>query len=51
MNSSSQALAKDLIELLRKYNLKEKIIAYVKDEGSNLNIMTRAFKSIVNCNI
>jgi len=37
MDTSGQALAKDLIELLGKYNLKKKIIAYVKDEGSNLN--------------
>jgi ligand-binding sensor domain-containing protein len=38
------SFGKDLIELLGKSNLKEKIIAYVKDEGSNLNTMTRAFK-------
>jgi hypothetical protein len=40
-----------LIELLGKYNLKKKIIAYVKDEGYNLNTMTKTLKSIVNCNI
>jgi hypothetical protein len=51
MDSSSQTLVKDLIELLGKYNLKEKIIAYVKDEGSNLNIMIRPFKFGVNCDI
>jgi hypothetical protein len=51
MDTSGQPLAKDLIELLRKYNLKEKMIAYVKDESSNLNIMVVALKSIVNCNI
>ncbi len=48
---SSQAIAKDLIELLGKYNLREKIVSYVKDEGSNLNTMTITLKSIVNCNI
>jgi hypothetical protein len=37
MDFFGQALAKDLIELLGKYNLKEKIITYVKDEGSNLH--------------
>jgi hypothetical protein len=52
MDTSDQALAKDLIELLRKYNLKKKIIAYVKDEGSNLNTsMTTTLKFVINCNI
>jgi hypothetical protein len=52
MDTSGQALAKDLIELLRKFNLRKKIIAYVKDEGSNLNTsMTATLQSIVNYNI
>ncbi len=52
MDTSSQVLAKDLIELLGKYNLKKKIITYVKDEGFNLNTsMTTILKSVVNCNI
>ncbi len=29
----------------------ERIIAYVKDEGSNLNTMTIVLKSVINCNI
>jgi len=44
-----QALAKSLIELLDKYGLMKKIIVYVKDEGSNFNAMIHALKSIVNC--
>jgi len=36
-----------LINLLNKFGLKKKIIAYVKDEGSNLNAMTSALKSII----
>jgi hypothetical protein len=44
-----QALAKNLIELLDAYGLRNKIIAYVKDEGSNLNTLTNALKSIVKC--
>jgi hypothetical protein len=44
-----QVLAKSLIELLDKYGLRKKIIVYVKDEGSNLNAMTRALKFVVNC--
>ncbi len=45
------ALAKDLIDLLNKYDLRKKIIIYVKDEGTNLNIMTTALKSIVSYDI
>jgi hypothetical protein len=44
-----QALAKSLTELLDKYGLRKKNIAYVKDEGSNLNAMTNVLKSIVKC--
>jgi hypothetical protein len=32
-----QALGRNLIDLLDAYGLKNKIITYVKDEGSNLN--------------
>jgi hypothetical protein len=38
-NTFGHALAKDLIELLNKYDLKKKIVSYVKNEGSNLNTM------------
>jgi hypothetical protein len=41
------ALARYLAKLLSKCDLREKIIAYVKDEGSNLNIMTITLKSVV----
>jgi len=44
-----QALAKSLIELLDKYGLRKNIISYFKDEGSILNAMIGALKSIVNC--
>ncbi len=44
-----QALATNLIELFDQYELKQRNIAYVKDEGSNLITMTIAFKSIVKC--
>jgi hypothetical protein len=37
-------LAKNLIELLDTYGLRKNILAYVKDEGSNFNNMTIAFK-------
>ncbi len=44
-----QVLAKNLIELLDAYGLRNKIITYVKDEGSNLNTLTNALKSIIKC--
>jgi hypothetical protein len=34
---------------LKKYGLKEKIIAYVKDEGFNFNAMIVTLKSNVSC--
>ncbi len=40
-------MVKKLIELLDMYALKRKIIAYVKDAGFNLNIMTTTVKSII----
>jgi len=40
INTIAQSLTKTQIELLEKYDLKEKLIAYVNDEGFNLNIMT-----------
>ncbi len=46
MKTTWQALAKSLTELLDKYGLMKKIIAYVKDEGFNFNVMTGALKSL-----
>jgi hypothetical protein len=42
VNNPKKTLAKNLIELLEKYNLSKKIIVYVKDERFNLNIMNFA---------
>jgi hypothetical protein len=47
----SQGLTRNLKKLLDSYGLSKKIIAYVKDEGKNLNYMTIDLKSIVNCEI
>jgi hypothetical protein len=38
-----------LIDLLDKYGLGKKIIAFVKDEGFNVNPTIIALKFIVNC--
>ncbi len=43
-----QTLAKSLTKLLDKYGLRKKIIVYVKNEGTNLNVVTIALKAIVN---
>jgi hypothetical protein len=40
-----------LIELLDQYDLRMKIIAYVKDEGANLNVMTTIVKIVVDCEV
>jgi hypothetical protein len=42
-----QALAKSLTKLLDKYGLRKKIVAYVKDEGSNLNVMIVTLKCVL----
>jgi hypothetical protein len=44
-------LVKNLTKLLDSYALRRKIISYVKDEGSNLNIMSITLKSIISCDI
>ncbi len=43
------ALIRNLIELLDGYGLRNKIIAYVKDEGSNVNTLINALKFVVKC--
>ncbi len=50
-NITSQALTKNLSELLDSYGLRKKIISYGKYEGINVNSMTISLKSIINCDI
>jgi hypothetical protein len=45
-----QAMVKNLIELLDKYDLRI-FFAYVKDEGANLNAMKITLKFVVNCEV
>ncbi len=47
----SQTLATNLIELFDQYGLKNKIIAHVKDEWSNLMTMIYTLKSNVKCEV
>jgi hypothetical protein len=44
-----ETLARYFIDLLDAYGLKNKIITYVKDEGSNLNALTNVLKFVVKC--
>jgi hypothetical protein len=46
--TTSQALIRNLKKLLDSYGLRKKIIAYVKNEGANLNFMATSFKFVVN---
>jgi hypothetical protein len=50
-NISGQTLVRNLIELLNTNELKKKNVAYVKDEGSNLNTMIIALKLVLSCNV
>jgi hypothetical protein len=45
----SHALVKNLSELLDSYGSRKKIIAYVKDERSNVDSMTIFLKFVINC--
>jgi hypothetical protein len=50
VKTTRQMLAKNLIDLLDAYDLQNKVITYLKDEGSNLNSLTNcAWKPIVKC--
>jgi len=51
IKSTGQALANNLTKLFDQYGLKNKITAYVKNEGSNLNITTIALKFVVKCEV
>ncbi len=49
INTFGNAMALQVNVVLAKYGLNTQIIAYVKDEGDNLNTMTNALTSIVSC--
>jgi hypothetical protein len=46
-----QAMARNLNKLLNQYDLRKKIVTYVKDEGANLNAMTIALMFVMNCEV
>jgi hypothetical protein len=48
-NTSRVVMVAQVKELLLSYNLLDKLIAYVKDEGGNLSTFTRALSSMVSC--
>ncbi len=49
IKTTGQTFAKNLIEFLDEYGFGNKIIAYLKDEGSNLNTLANALKFVVKC--
>ncbi len=49
IKTTRQAFAKNLIEFFDEYGFGDKIIAYLKDEGSNLNTLANALKFVVKC--
>jgi hypothetical protein len=51
IDTSGQTLTKNVTKLLDIYKQMKKIIAYVKDEGFNLNTIATTLKSIVNCDL
>jgi hypothetical protein len=42
-------MALKLQALLDKYDLRKKILAYVKDKGVNLGALTTILKCVINC--
>jgi hypothetical protein len=48
-NITNATMANQVNFLLESFVLFDKIITYVKDEGSNLNTLTNALKSKVSC--
>jgi hypothetical protein len=46
-----QVLVVNFSNLLDSFHLKKKIIAFVQNEGANLNALISIAKSIFNCNI
>jgi hypothetical protein len=50
-NTSRVAMGAQVKDLLSSYNLLDKLITYVKDEGGNLSTLTQAFILIVSCGL
>ncbi len=44
-------MARNLTKLLDQYDLRKKIVAYVKDGGANLNSIKIVLKYVVNCEV
>jgi hypothetical protein len=49
IETTNQASTKSLTKLLKKYGLRKEIIAYVKNKGSNINVMIITLKLVVSC--
>jgi hypothetical protein len=51
IKNTRQTLANNLTKLFDQCGLRNKIIAYVKDEGSHFNTMTIALKFVMKCEV
>jgi hypothetical protein len=51
LNTSGIALAKQMKSPLITYQFTNKVIAYVKDKGTNLNMLTFALISVISCEL
>ncbi len=49
MKATGQGLAKQLKVMLEEFDLTSKVLCYVKDEGTNLVIMTIALEFVISC--
>jgi hypothetical protein len=49
--TSGIALAEIMKPLLEQFKLQTKIIAYVKDEGSNMKTLERTLSSNISCDV
>jgi len=51
VDTSRNAMPLQVNDVLAKHGLDAYVFAYVKDEGSNLSIMTFALTSVVSCEV
>jgi hypothetical protein len=51
LDTSGIALAKQMKSLLIIYQFTNKMIAYVKDKGTNLNMFAFALISVISCEL
>jgi hypothetical protein len=51
LNTSKTTLTKQMKAYLATYQLTNKVIAYLKDKGTNLNMFTSTLTSVIFCEL